>query len=121
MHILGIVKDKANELSEELIKLKGKTIFEIGKEGLKDIEFHPLDNSENPNKEFVVEMPLRKESTAIDHLKLSINTQHLLNTCKGIKMLLVINSPDFDVKRGSYMVENLIGFQRAFLPTAFTE
>jgi hypothetical protein len=34
---------------------------------------------------------------------------------------LVLNSPEFDVQRGAYMIENLIGFQRAFLPFSYTE
>ena len=29
---------------------------------------------------------------------------------------MILNSPDLDVQRGSFMIEYIIGFQRSFLP-----
>jgi len=76
---------------------------------------------DNTLQEFIVEVPSKKNSSAINQLRNAINVQQLLNHSNGVKIALVLNSPDFDVQRGSYMIENLISFQRSYLPPDFTE
>ena len=115
-----IIKDKKDK-PKQPIKYDGKVIFEIDGAGNKDIEFCALDNFDNANQEFLVEIPLKKNFSLSNQLVNNINIQQTLNSSKGIKILLILNSPEFDVQRGAYMIENLIGFQRAFLPSNYTK
>ena len=82
------------------LKYNGKTVFEVNDDRAskkKEIEFIPVNNFSNPNKEYIVEIPLKKNTTVINQLQNSINMQSLINSCDGMKILLILNSPDFDV------------------------
>ena len=70
LQALNIINDHKNKPRDKL-KYNGKLVFEINEGGgnkKKDIEFIPVNNFNNPNKEYIVEIPLKKNSTVINQV-----------------------------------------------------
>ena len=48
------------------VEYDGQVLFNVGGKGKKEIEFYPLDKFDNVNNEYIVEMPLKKNSSSIN-------------------------------------------------------
>ena len=77
----NIVDDRKGK-PRAVVTYKGKTVFEIGGSGKREIEYLPIDNAEDSNAEYVVEIPLKKNSSATNQLKNSIQIQQIINRCQ---------------------------------------
>jgi hypothetical protein len=67
-----IIRDKKNKPKLPFLQ-DGKVVFEIDGEADKELEFCALDNFENANIEFLVEIPLKKNSSLSNQLVNNIN------------------------------------------------
>lgn len=73
MKSTNAIKDPKGKPMDKII-YNDKLIFEIEDkgQGKKELEFHPIDHLNSSQNEYIVEIPLNKNSSALNQLRTSI-------------------------------------------------